>query len=102
VADPLRALLTDELLRAAFQAYSNELLKTHADVDAARQALPDAMRDVLRPAFEQARRQSQRDTFLALIDEFEAHFGTDGDVGLIEVRRWLETRHVHWPKEDTE
>jgi hypothetical protein len=31
-----------------------------------------------------------------LLDEFEEHFGTQGDVGLIEVRRWLETRHVHW------
>src|SRR3990167_2242057 len=31
-----------------------------------------------------------------LLDEFEDHFGTQGDVGLIEVRCWLETRHVHW------
>jgi len=33
-----------------------------------------------------------------LLDEFEARYGTaGGDIGLIEVRRWLETRHVHWP-----
>jgi len=33
---------------------------------------------------------------MRLLDEFEEHFGTQGDIGLIEVRRWLETRHVHW------
>lgn len=33
----------------------------------------------------------QEQVLVRLLDEFEEHFGTHGDVGLIEVRRWIET-----------
>lgn len=56
-----------------------------------------AQSSAVAPPEEPPSNDAQAYVLARLLDEFEEIYGTDGNIGLIEVRRWIETRHVHWP-----
>ena len=49
------------------------------------------------PALEQAQREHTERILAALYDDFDRAYPGDGDIGLVEVRAWLNTRHIHLP-----
>src|SRR4030095_10522232 len=48
-------------------------------------------------ALSQTEREISERVLVRLMDEFDRNYdGYYGEIGVVEVRAWLQTRHVHW------